>query len=141
MKKYYDPRWQPCYRGQNCTKTPLEKVKDKLVDAYSHAVKVEEADGQLNASKVSSFTNSQLVYLKQSPNFCQRNITYGIPGTLGRQCYPDQKDHLSCENLCCGAPTEERIVEKDFTCNCRFIWCCRVKCETCTKITTNYYCK
>jgi len=134
MKKYYDPQWQPCYRGQNCSKKPLVKVKDTLFEAYSHAVQIEEADGQ-------SFTNSQLVYFKQSPDFCQRNIMYGVPGTSGRQCYPDQTDHSSCENLCCGASMEERIFKHQIQCNCKFVWCCHVKCETCTKIITNYYCK
>ena len=141
MKKYYEPRWQPCYRRLNCTKSPLEKVKDQLFKAYSEAIQVKESNGQLSSSKVPSFASSQLVYLRQSPNFCRRNITYGIPGTSGRQCYLDKTDHSSCDNMCCGGPTKERIVKKNFTCNCTFVWCCKVECETCTTIATINYCK
>ena len=140
MRKYYKPWWQRC-NAEKCAARPIEQVKEHLFKAYSNAILVEEVDGQLKAITVSSFNTSQLVYLKKSPNFCNRNKTYGIEGTSGRQCFPDKMDSSSCDNLCCGSSIETRIEEKFTPCKCRFVWCCHVKCETCSDTVTSYYCK
>ncbi len=48
----------------------------------------------------------------------------------------------SCKRLCheCGLKVEERRIETVSSCNCKFHWCCTVKCETCTQIVTKYVC-
>jgi len=140
MRKYYKPWWQRCY-GEKCTTRSTQLVKERLFKAYSDAVQVEKVDKQLKAITVPSFSTSQLVYLKKSPNLCNRNITYGIEGTSGRQCLPDKMDSLSCDNMCCGSSVEMRVVETVKPCNCTFVWCCHVKCETCSDTVTRYYCK
>ena len=101
-----------CLQEWYCAKTFLRQVGDELFKTYSDAVQVEKLDGQLKVSKVPIFTGSQLVYLKESPNFYQCNITYGIQGVSNTQCYPD---HSSCDSMC-GSLVKEEIVEEKVPC-------------------------
>ena len=47
-------------------------------------------------------TNDDLVYIFDTPNLCFANGTLDIPGTSGRQCYPEVVGKGSCDLLCCG---------------------------------------
>lgn len=83
-----------------------------------------------------------LVYLDDSPNYCDRNLRLGSLGTTGRPCNLTARGDLNgCDFLCCerGYNTHEFVrVEK---CRCKFKWCCNVQCDTCRERIEQYTCK
>ncbi|KAJ8337682.1 hypothetical protein SKAU_G00366480 [Synaphobranchus kaupii] len=95
----------------------------------------------------SSIAQSELIYLEDSPDYCKRNVSLGLHGTEGRECLQGGKnmsqwERRSCRRLChdCGLKVEERRIETVSSCNCKFHWCCTVKCEKCTQVVTKYFC-
>ena len=76
-------------------------------------------------------TTADLVYYEESPDFCERNPETGSLGTARRECNNTSMGTDGCDLMCCGrgyTTTENEIEE---LCNCRFFWCCKVKCESC----------
>lgn len=67
---------------------------------------------------------STLIHMKKSPSYCCNDPSQGIAGTEGRVCYGRE----SCKKICCSAKVEE--ITND-VCNCKFIYCCKLKCERC----------
>ncbi|KAG8337736.1 Protein Wnt-8b [Homalodisca vitripennis] len=90
----------------------------------------------------------QLLYLSESPDYCQPNITTGWPGTLGRACSrargPDvsSQERNSCRRICrsCGHTVRRSQRTLTYRCKCSFNWCCSVTCEECTRVVQQYYC-
>ncbi|XP_066505558.1 protein Wnt-8a-like [Hoplias malabaricus] len=94
-----------------------------------------------------SIARSELVHLEDSPDYCARNVSLGLPGTEGRECLQGGKslsqwEKRSCRRLCheCGLRVEERRMEVVSSCNCKFQWCCTVKCDKCTQVVPRYFC-
>jgi len=88
--------------------------------------------------------SGKLIYFKNSPNYCKANPTYDIAGTAGRECTTNAtliSSSHHCNNLCCHHGFEQ--YEKDIpkACNCKFVWCCEVKCETCDVKVKRHRCK
>ncbi|XP_078350471.1 protein Wnt-8b-like [Oculina patagonica] len=121
---------------------PLEVVASKLKQKYHNAVQVWFMDNKLqervdNQFRPISNRDQRLVYLDSSPDFCVRNDTLGTPGMLGQSCRSDKaadkcKSFVDyCESCKLRVESEERY--KQVKCNCTFVWCCHVDCETCTK--------
>jgi len=82
-----------------------------------------------------------LIYVSKSPNFCEPDKKRGILGTSGRQCNRDSEGPDGCKELCCNRgyySTNQTITEP---CNCKFEWCCSVKCQECVKTVKISYCK
>nr|CDO67895.1 Wnt H SciWntH [Sycon ciliatum] len=73
-----------------------------------------------------------LVFMKRSPSYCCTDRSQGILGTEGRSC----NSHDSCRKICCSEEKEEIGLDK---CNCKFIFCCELKCEKCLR--RQYRCK
>ncbi|CAH1176108.1 unnamed protein product [Phaedon cochleariae] len=74
-----------------------------------------------------------LLYYEKSPSFCESDPFLDVPGTTGRSCNrsstgPDD----SCANLCCGRGYNLVKMRRVESCRCKFVWCCRVDCETCS---------
>ncbi len=95
----------------------------------------------------STVSGTELIYMEDSPDYCAKNLSLGQHGTEGRECLQSGKnlsqwEKRSCKRLCheCGLKVEERRIETVSSCNCKFHWCCTVKCETCTQIVTKYVC-
>ena len=86
-------------------------------------------------------STKNMVYIEESPDFCSRNTTLGIPGTARRQCIKDSKGEDGCELLCCGQGHYELRVVKREQCHCKFVWCCDVKCDWCEPVYQHFYCK
>ena len=110
--------------------------------------------------------NANLVYVEQSEDFCSTNGNF----TRDRQCLPEEllpgsgstgssgmlggigytntdlreiamAEHFPpCESFCCTGQYVEIVKTISQTCNCRFIWCCDVVCDTCTQNITEYRC-
>lgn len=84
---------------------------------------------------------AELVYLKKSPNYCDYNAKTGSLGTVGRQCNRSSKDTDGCDLMCCGRGYNTHQYIKVEPCNCKFHWCCFVKCNQCRNQTEEYACK
>ncbi|XP_068554122.1 protein Wnt-8a isoform X1 [Anas acuta] len=90
---------------------------------------------------------TELVFLEDSPDYCTRNASLGHHGTEGRECLQTGKnlsqwEKRSCRRLCteCGLKVEERRTEVVTSCNCKFHWCCTVRCEQCRQLVAKHYC-
>ncbi|KAG5870816.1 hypothetical protein JTB14_023979 [Gonioctena quinquepunctata] len=84
---------------------------------------------------------SELVYLQMSPNYCEKDLTAGSLGTVGRTCNRTSRGTDGCDLMCCGRGYNTHQYTKTFQCNCKFLWCCRVDCDTCSERTEEYTCK
>nr|CAD7268405.1 unnamed protein product [Timema shepardi] len=74
---------------------------------------------------------TDLVFLEESPDYCERNETLGILGTRGRLCNRTSLGLDGCRLLCCGRGYQTRVRDVEEKCRCRFVWCCNVVCERC----------
>ncbi|XKL64244.1 hypothetical protein PGB90_004330 [Kerria lacca] len=83
---------------------------------------------------------TELVFLEDSPNYCERNETFGIMGTRGRLCNQGSLGVDGCPLLCCGRGYQIRVREVEEKCNCRFEWCCKVVCDVCKYKKEEYIC-
>ncbi|KAI1898406.1 hypothetical protein AGOR_G00072010 [Albula goreensis] len=95
----------------------------------------------------STIAQTELIYLEDSPDYCKRNVSMGLHGTEGRDCLQSgdglsQWEKRSCRRLChdCGLRVEERRTEIVSSCNCKFHWCCTVKCENCSQVIVKHVC-
>ena len=87
------------------------------------------------------YTDEDLVYSRDSPDYCQRNRRVGSLGTRGRLCDPRSMDFGGCEVLCCGRGYRTKKVTRVENCRCRFRWCCEVVCQTCLVTKTVHKCR
>lgn len=85
-------------------------------------------------------TKKDLVYSVDSPDFCDRNLRLGLPGTKGRQCNDTSQGSDGCDALCCGRGFHTRVREQSEPCRCEFKWCCEVKCQTCRVTKIEHFC-
>nr|UTS77842.1 Wnt7 [Nilaparvata lugens] len=84
---------------------------------------------------------SDLVYLHASPNYCDSNPAVGSLGTVGRSCNRTSTGTDGCDLLCCGRGYNTHQYTRTWQCNCKFHWCCYVRCETCSEKSEQYTCK
>ncbi|XP_023215187.1 protein Wnt-7b-like [Centruroides vittatus] len=82
-----------------------------------------------------------LVYLENSPNYCEADVMKGSLGTKGRKCNKTSSSTDGCDLMCCGRGYNTHQFQRTWQCNCKFHWCCYVKCETCNERTEEYTCK
>uniref|UniRef100_A0A8C6Z4Q2 Protein Wnt n=1 Tax=Nothoprocta perdicaria TaxID=30464 RepID=A0A8C6Z4Q2_NOTPE len=99
------------------------------------------------AEAFSNVHTTELVFLEDSPDYCTRNASLGHHGTEGRECLQTGKnlsqwEKRSCRRLCteCGLKVEERRAEMVASCNCKFHWCCTVRCEQCRQLVAKHFC-
>ncbi|XP_071869648.1 protein Wnt-7b isoform X2 [Bombus fervidus] len=84
---------------------------------------------------------SDLIFLQPSPNYCEPDLAQGSLGTQGRYCNRTSKGTDGCDLMCCGRGYNTHQFTRTWQCKCKFLWCCRVHCETCTERTEEYTCK
>ena len=87
--------------------------------------------------------DSELIYYEKSPNFCTADPEIGWAGTTGRACEVtgDPRREDSCHVLCCGRGFNTIYVRKMVDCDCQFIWCCEVICQSCEANVPMHFCK
>lgn len=115
-------------------------------------------------------TPQDLIYLNESPDYCEALPTINFIGTRGRTCVltnnitensnatqTDFKNaelleganhnHQSlngvpgpCQQLCCNRGYHSKLVLDMVSCNCRFKFCCRVECEHCVRQRSQHFC-
>lgn len=134
-------------------------IGEKLQSMYDKAVRVRldrrtgrlikwsrrsESNPRVGAGKrrrtSSRPTMGNLVYLDPSPNYCLQSNRRETLGTTGRECKADVGGHGSCTELCCMRgflPTRVLVVER---CQCKFHWCCEVRCKQCSSYQTKHFC-
>ncbi|XP_076358831.1 protein Wnt-7b-like [Tachypleus tridentatus] len=85
--------------------------------------------------------STDLVYLQNSPNYCETNLSVGSLGTVERRCNRTSKDYDGCSFMCCGRGYNTHLLTRTTQCNCKFSWCCDVRCNTCNERLEMYTCK
>ncbi|XP_033106909.1 protein Wnt-1-like isoform X1 [Anneissia japonica] len=78
-------------------------------------------------------TTEDIVYLKESPSYCEENKRHGSSGTHGRYCNQTSLGIDGCKLLCCDRGYQTMVQKVQESCHCRFLWCCKVECETCER--------
>ncbi|XP_068083606.1 protein Wnt-7b [Anabrus simplex] len=148
---------------KTCWKTlpPFRKIGDNLMRKYSRArpvvalsgggrrvgkklhlmLKKPPPRGQQPPTPLRAPRRSDLVYLEESPNYCERDLSTGSLGTVGRQCNRTSKGTDGCDLMCCGRGYNTHQYTRTWQCHCKFHWCCYVNCDTCSERTEEYTCK
>ncbi|XP_035257340.1 protein Wnt-16-like [Anguilla anguilla] len=83
----------------------------------------------------------ELVFLRKSPNYCLEDRRLGVAGTRGRSCSRASPGPDSCSLLCCGRGYNTRLVRHAQRCDCKFVWCCYVRCRLCESVSDVHTCK
>ncbi|XP_070558830.1 protein Wnt-16-like [Ptychodera flava] len=84
---------------------------------------------------------TEMVHMEKSPTYCMEDMQNGVAGTRGRECNRTSAGPGSCDSLCCGRGYNTQVVTYVERCDCKFFWCCYVKCDTCTTRIDMYTCK
>ncbi|XP_059202565.1 protein Wnt-8a-like [Centropristis striata] len=131
----------------NYLKTKHEHAKKLEMDKKPARVGNSADNRGAMAHAFRGIPRTELIYLEDSPDYCVKNQSVGFPGTEGRECLKGSKnmsqwERKSCRRLCfdCGLKVVEKRIEVVSSCNCKFHWCCTVKCDKCTQVVTKYYC-
>ncbi len=148
---------QTCWRQVGA----FRETGDFLKQQYNRAMKVDYSNGilqKLENSRINSnrvernrrtsdktreekIKKRKLVFLQPSPDYCRMNPVLGYKGVMGRKCVVDpssgnmSQEIRKCTNLCtsCGLKVKKEVVQVSSSCNCKFEWCCKITCDTCTK--------
>ncbi|KAL5015300.1 hypothetical protein ScPMuIL_009570 [Solemya velum] len=123
----------------------FRKVGDHLKRKYNGATQVminQEGSGLIVANKNHKRpTRSDLVYFEASPDYCVRDLEIGSMGTADRQCNKTSMGTDGCDIMCCGRGYITTTVTNIEQCECKFFWCCYVKCSECKKTVEVQKCK
>ncbi len=85
----------------------------------------------MDKETISTTYKNDLIFYHSSPNYCERNLSLGSFGTIGRVCNRSSRAIDGCDLLCCNRGYQSQIVTVSDRCNCRFQWCCYVQCQNC----------
>ena len=129
----------------------LSEISAKLIKKYDSALKgtpdivtqkvtfsFDNRHVTNNGYEIDSSATDSLVYLDKSEDNCAK--VDGYYKTMGRECVLEEGRTDSCSKLCCGRGYKKTLVEVESSCNCSFIYCCEVKCETCKSERQIYEC-
>ncbi len=65
----------------------------------------------------------------------------GSVGTAGRECNKTSLGTDGCDIMCCGRGHDTKTVLQITKCQCKFVWCCHVKCKQCQEWVDVHTCK
>lgn len=141
-----------CQTGENglCTTkrcwrhlSPFKDIGDELIKRYDRATHVQPSNKggdsktpvKLRPVKrgVRKPRRKDLVYIEESPDFCSAEPSLGILGTQNRRCNSTSNGLDECRFLCCGRGYQTVLDEVEEDCNCKFVWCCEIKCRKCRR--------
>ena len=140
-----------CSRDKLCwmelpTMDKVAEVLKKKYDQSSYAMIIPSPSPQqvlvVDRKKFQEVHTKRMIYFVPSPEYCTADPYYSITGIAGRECtLNDTSSSGHCGNLCCdhGYETFTQRVKK--LCNCKFVWCCKVKCGTCYETETKHKCR
>jgi wingless-type MMTV integration site family protein 16 len=125
----------------------FNEIGEMLKQRYNHfAIQVaKRAKKRLRRKERSErmipLRGNEMAYIYRSPNYCERNDTFGIIGTHNRECNNTSYGADSCDLLCCGRGYNTRDEIRSVRCHCKFVWCCYVKCKECKEHVQIHTCK
>ena len=129
-----------CWR----TMSPFKQVGSFLKERFDGAsrVKVNRRKNRLRPldRRQKRPTKKDLVYMQESPDYCDQNLDIGSLGTRGRQCNRTSYGLDGCTLMCCGRGYHIIVKDIQEDCNCKFFWCCRVECDKCTRRVEQHFC-
>ncbi|KAM8848650.1 protein Wnt-8a-like [Synchiropus picturatus] len=125
----------------------IKYAQAKKMETDKKPIRAANSADNRGAIAIRGIPRTELIYLEDSPNYCIKNQSMGYMGTEGRECVKGgkripEKERKSCRKLChdCGLKVVEKRIQVVSSCNCKFHWCCTVKCDKCTQVVTKYYC-
>ena len=140
-----------CSRKKTChmelpTMDEVAEVLKKQYDRSSYAMIIPSPSPQqvlvVERENLQKVNPNRMIYFVPSPNYCTAIPYYNICGIAGRECTLDNASSSGhCDNLCCNHGYETFTYEVDKPCKCKFVWCCRVECETCYTTEIRYRCR
>lgn len=83
-------------------------------------------------------------------NYARRNgdnvmdpcfLPTGSLGTAGRVCNKASRGTDGCEVMCCGRGYDTTRITRITKCECKFHWCCAVRCKECEDTVDVHTCK
>ena len=87
--------------------------------------------------------HTELVFIEMSANYCSVNPEY----TQSRYCVPRanltsslSRFYPPCEDFCCSGEYQSARKTITQSCNCYFVFCCELRCQTCEKVYMEYTC-
>ncbi|KAK2521861.1 hypothetical protein Q9966_012826 [Columba livia] len=123
----------------------FRKTGDYLRKKYNGAIQVtmnQDGTGFTVANKnFRKPTKTDLVYFENSPDYCVMDKSAGSLGTAGRVCNKMSRGTDGCEVMCCGRGYDTRRVTRVTKCECKFHWCCAVRCKECEDTVDVHTCK
>lgn len=117
----------------------FRKIGEELIEKFDSAHEVRQKKGRgrrmllpgPRSRKFKPHTDTDLVYLRNSPDYCEFDPAKGSLGTRGRECNPRSLGPDRCDLMCCNRGYTTRQVKRKERCKCKFHWCCFVECEEC----------
>ncbi|XP_069376139.1 protein Wnt-16 [Paralichthys olivaceus] len=129
-----------CWR----TMAAFERVGVYLKEQYEHSVQVSDRSKRKMRRKdqrLLPVDKHQLIFFNKSPNYCLEDQRRGITGTRGRHCNRTSAGPDGCNLLCCGRGYNTHVVRHVQRCECKFVWCCYVRCRRCESMNDMHTCK
>ena len=129
-----------CWR----TMAAFDHVGAYLKDRYEHSVQVSDRSRRKSRKKDQRrlpVDKQQLIFFNKSPNYCLEDQRRGIAGTRGRRCNRTSTGPDGCNLLCCGRGYNTHVVRNVQRCECKFVWCCYVRCRRCESMNDMHTCK
>ncbi|XP_026066262.1 protein Wnt-16-like [Carassius auratus] len=83
----------------------------------------------------------ELIFFNKSPSYCLEDRRLGVMGTRGRRCNRTSAGPDGCNLLCCGRGYNTHVVRHVERCECKFVWCCYVRCRRCETMNDMHTCK
>eukprot|EP00794_Sanderia_malayensis_P009976 gene9976-10999_t len=123
----------------------IDEIGASLREKYKHAIEVRinkrRTKLRVKRNKRYKIQSQDLVYTDSSPDFCEPNKELGILGTHGRVCNKTGNSLNKCSILCCGRGYDTMVLKKTYQCDCKFQWCCTVRCRKCMEEKIEHRCK
>lgn len=122
----------------------FEHVGGYLKERYEHSVQVTDRSRRKTRRKDQHrlpVDKQQLIFFNKSPNYCLEDRRRGIVGTRGRRCNRTSTGSDGCNLLCCGRGYNTHVVRHVQRCECKFVWCCYVRCRRCESMNDMHTCK
>lgn len=129
-----------CWR----TMGSFRNIGSALKDKFDGAARVQH---NMRKNRLKAIDQNQkkpskrdLVYIQESPDFCNIDERYGILGTRGRECNKTSYGLDGCNLMCCGRGYHTTVESITDDCECKFVWCCDVVCQKCTNQVQRHFC-
>nr|XP_056702470.1 protein Wnt-16 [Euleptes europaea] len=133
---------------KTCWKTmsTFDKIGSFVKDKYENSIQISDRlkkklRRKENSQRKIPIRKEDLLYVHKSPNYCVEDRKLGVPGTQGRECNRTSEGPDGCNLLCCGRGYNTHVVRHVERCDCKFVWCCYVRCRKCESMTDVHTCK